>query len=159
MKGSSLGYMRGNRMAPMSIRGYNALGVSKLVFVQFYRHLADTQWSHVSALGRYHVGWVLTRFNHIKVMYHDGENIIPMIGFWHYRWHLDLNCCWIFMTTFSIWRVGVVADGLAPPGKNTPLTINIRRTLVGNKFADHSDVVGASPAALPQPHLHVWLNT
>ena len=35
---------------------------------------------------------------------------------------------------------------------------NISRTLVGNKIVDHSDVVGASPAALLQLHLHSPLN-
>ena len=36
-----------------------------------------------------------------------------------------------------------VAKGL--PNKNTCKVSNIRRTLVGNKIVDHSDVVGASP--------------
>ena len=37
-------------------------------------------------------------------------------------------------------------------------TSNISRTFVGNKIVDHSDVVGASLAALLQLHLHSRLN-
>ena len=37
-------------------------------------------------------------------------------------------------------------------------TSNISATFVGNKFVDHSDVVGASPVLL-QLHFHFWLNT
>ena len=36
---------------------------------------------------------------------------------------------------------------------------NIRCTLVGNEFVDHSDVVGASPVGVVQLHLHSRLNT
>ena len=43
---------------------------------------------------------------------------------------------------------------------NCRQTSNIRRTLVGNKIVDHSDVVGASPfSALLQLHVHSRLNT
>ena len=40
-------------------------------------------------------------------------------------------------------------------------TSNIRRTLVGNKIVDHSDVVGASPVGAAKQHLrsppNIWL--
>ena len=37
-------------------------------------------------------------------------------------------------------------------------TSNLRRTLVGNKIVDHSDVVGASPVgAAPATRLNIWL--
>ena len=38
-------------------------------------------------------------------------------------------------------------------------TSNISRILMGNKIVDRSDVVGASPSALLQQHLHSRLNT
>ena len=37
-------------------------------------------------------------------------------------------------------------------------TSNIRRALLGNEFVDHSDVVGAIPVRLLQPHLDSRLN-
>ena len=45
----------------------------------------------------------------------------------------DTYQCW-----FCIWLCG-------DWGKTYRKTSNIRRTLVGNKIVDHSDVVGASP--------------
>ena len=37
-------------------------------------------------------------------------------------------------------------------------TSNIRGTLLGNKIVDHSDVVGASPAATAPNYIHSRLN-
>ena len=42
------------------------------------------------------------------------------------------------------WLIGVEADTCPILSKYRQVS-NIRRTLVGNKMVDHSDVVGASP--------------
>ena len=89
----------------------------------------DTQGSHGSALGWYRMRWILTGGNHaIKVINQKREYLMAMRaidtrhvlywrGFWWYRWKFNMRQSWISIAILSIWRWGLIANGLAPPGK------------------------------------------
>ena len=59
---------------------------------------------------------------------------------------MSWGCTILKLPTITHWNI-LVQPTIYPPGKPDAYrkTSNIRRTLVGNKIVDHSDVVGASP--------------
>ena len=68
--------------------------------------------------------------------------------FWHFVviWYNFRIAHWI------IFVVSLEGDNINKPVNEYPQISNVSRTLVGIKFFDHSDVVGASPVgAAPTP--------